>query len=42
MLKQDFGSVHPIDAGIAPLEPVQGGDANPAEDNVLTDPVVRD
>jgi hypothetical protein len=42
MLKQDFGSVHPIDAGIVPLEPVRGGDANPVEDNAPTDPVVRD
>jgi hypothetical protein len=41
MLKQDFGSVHPIAAGIVPLEPAQG-DANPAEDNAPTDPAVRD
>jgi hypothetical protein len=42
MLKQDFGSVQPVDAGIVPLEPAQDGNAPPADDNVLTDPAVRE
>jgi hypothetical protein len=42
MLKQDFGSERPVDPGIVPLEPVQGGNANPVEDSALTDPVVRE
>jgi hypothetical protein len=42
MLKQDLGSEQPVDAGIVPLELAPGGDANPAEDNVLPDAAVRD
>ena len=42
MLKQDLGSEQPVDPGIVPLEPAQGGNATPAEDDLLTDPVVRD
>jgi hypothetical protein len=42
MLKQDFGSERPVRAGIVPLEPAQGDNANPAEDKALTDPAVRD
>jgi hypothetical protein len=42
MLKQDIGSEQPVDPGIVPLEPAQGGNAIPGEDSALTDPVVRD
>jgi hypothetical protein len=42
MLKQDIGSVQPVDAGIVPLEPAQGGDAIPADSNPPADPAVRD
>ncbi len=40
MLKQD-GAVQPVDAGLVPLEPAQGGNGNVATDEV-TDPAVHD
>ena len=40
MLKQE-SAVQPVDAGIVPLEPAQGGDGNAAI-NEVTDPAVRD
>ena len=42
MLKHDLGSEQPVDPGIVPLEPAQGGNATQAEDNLPADPAVRD
>jgi hypothetical protein len=41
MLKQDFGTVRPVDAGLVPLEPEQGDNGN-AVTNEMTDPTVED
>jgi hypothetical protein len=41
MLKQDFGAVRPVDAGLVPLEPEQGNNGNAAT-NEVTDSAAQD